>query len=107
MDREWEGPCRRESQVQVFTADFEYHHDCMDHCQKISNGHSPPVTTKDEWENLTREVELITRDISSLPYMWLSATEGDKDKKLARLDHWPEMEVVNNETKKIEAIEKI
>ena len=107
VDREWEGPCRRESQVQVFTADFEYHHDCMDHCQKISNGHSPPVTTKDEWENLTREVELITRDISSLPYMWLSATEGDKDSKLAKLDHWNDTELVNDEIKNLEATETI
>ena len=32
MDREWEGPCRRESQVQVFTADFEKQHKCMHHC---------------------------------------------------------------------------
>ena len=39
--------------------------------------------------------------------MWLSATEGDKDLKLARLDHWPDTELVNNETKKIEAIETI
>ena len=37
VDREWDGPCRRESEVQVFTADFEWHHDCMQHCQKISN----------------------------------------------------------------------
>merc|ERR1712001_235424 len=29
VDREWEGPCRRESQVQVFTADFRRHTDCM------------------------------------------------------------------------------
>ena len=35
VDREWEGPCRRESQVQVFTAEFLWHHDCMQHCQKI------------------------------------------------------------------------
>ena len=79
----------------------------MHHCQKISGGRSPPVITKEEWENLTREIELITQDISSLPYLWLSATEGDKDKELARLDHWPEAELVNNERKKIEAIETI
>ena len=33
----WEGPCRKESQVQVFDADFKWHHDCMRHCQKISD----------------------------------------------------------------------
>ena len=44
---------------------------------------------------------------SNLPWMWLSATEGDKDKTLARLGHWPYTEVVNNETKKLEAIETV
>ena len=39
--------------------------------------------------------------------MWLSATEGDKDSKLARRDHWPETELVNNETKMLKAIETI
>ena len=39
--------------------------------------------------------------------MWLSATEGDKDRKLATLDHWPETEVVNNETQKLEAVETV
>ena len=107
VDREWEGPCRRESQVQVFTADFTYHKDCMHHCQKISGGRSPPVTTREEWETLTREADLITQDRSSLPWMWLSATEGDNESKLAKLGHWPETELVNNETKKLEAVETI
>ena len=40
VDRE--GPCRRASQVQVFTANFMYHQDCMRHCQKIAGGRSPP-----------------------------------------------------------------
>ena len=60
VDREWEGPCRRESRVQVFTADFNHHKDCMQHCQKISGGRSPPVTTRAEWEYLTGEVGQIT-----------------------------------------------
>ena len=96
VNREWEGPCRREPQVQVFTADFELHRDCMQHCQKISGGRSPPITTKEEWENMTREVDLITQDRSSLLYMWTSATEGDKNGKLMSLDHWPETEAVQN-----------
>ena len=41
VDREWEGPCRRESQVQVFTADFEHHQDCMqlskDRCRQVTS----------------------------------------------------------------------
>ena len=66
-----------------------------------------PVTTKEEWEILTREVDLITEDRSVLPWMWLSATEGHVDLELARLGHWPETELVNNETKKLEAVETI
>ena len=107
MDREWEGPCKRESQVQVFMADFNYHEDCMQHCQKISGGQSPPVTTKEEWETLTREIELITPDRSDMKSFWLSATEGDIGQTLAELDHWPEAELVNNKTKKLEAVETI
>ena len=105
VDREWEGPCRRESQVQVFTAQFAFHKDCMHHCQKISNGRSPTVKTKEEWESLTREIDLVTQDRHLLPWMWLSVTEGDVDEKLTTLDHWPETEIVNNETKKLEAAE--
>ena len=107
VDREWEGPCRRESQVQVFTADFEWHHDCMRHCQKISNGRSPPVTTREEWESFSQEIALISPDRSFLSYLWLSATEGDIGRKLAELRHWPETELINNETKKLEAVETI
>ena len=107
VDREWEGPCRRESQVQVFTADFKKHKDCMQHCEKIVNGRSPSVITEEEWKNLMKEIDLITQDRSILPYLWLSATEGDKNRKLARLDHWPKTEVVKNETKKLEAVEMV
>ena len=110
VDRDWEGPCRREPKVQVFIADFKWHHDCMHHCKKIVGGRSPPVTTEEQWENLTVEVDLITQDSSNLSnmyYILLSATEGDKDMKLTRLDHWPEIEIVNNKTTKLEAVETI
>ena len=102
VEMSWiEGPCRmRESEVQVFTANFKEHQECMQHCKKIVDGRSPAVTTEEEWENFKLEVDLITEDRSSLPYMWLSATKGDKDGKLAKLDHWPEAIVVNNETQK-------
>merc|ERR1711963_419013 len=66
----------------------------MQHCQKIYGGRSPPVTTKEEWENLTREVDLVTQDLSVLPGMWLSATEGDKDLMLAHLDYWNVTETI-------------
>ena len=39
--------------------------------------------------------------------MWLSATEGDKNRELASLDHWPETELVNNEIEKLEAVETV
>ena len=61
---------------------------------------SPPVITEEEWTNLTIEIDLITQDRSNLPYMWLSATEGDKDEELARRN---ETDLVKNETKKLEA----
>ena len=32
VDRDWEGPCRKESKVQIFIADFTWVHDCMFHC---------------------------------------------------------------------------
>ena len=73
VDMELEGPCKREAQVQLFTADFKEHQGCMHHCQKIVNGRSPPVTTEEEWENFKFEVDLIAEDHSDLPYMWLSA----------------------------------
>ena len=53
------------------------------------------------------EIDLITRDRSVLTDIWLSATEGDKKNKLARLDHWNETESVNNETKMLEAVETV
>ena len=103
----WEAPCRRESQVQVFTADFEYHQDCMQHCTKISGGRSPPVITEEEWTNLTMEIDLITKERALFGVMWLSATEGDKNQELARGDDWPETEVVKNVTQMLKAVETV
>ena len=102
------GPCKVKSKVQVFNADFENHNDCMLHCQKIAKGRSPSVITNVEWNNLTREVDLIAHDVSKLPWMWLSATEGDVNGGLGRLPHWPdEEEVENHSTTKLEAKEGI
>ena len=37
VDKEWEGSCRRESQVQVFALDMvHWYDDCMRHCEKIN-----------------------------------------------------------------------
>ena len=86
-----EGACRKGSQVQVFTASFDQHHWCMQHCQKLG-GRSPPVTTLEEWETMVRELEAISSE-TFYDYMWTSATEGDKDGSSARLSHWPQLEV--------------
>ena len=50
----------------------------------------------EEWEKFTVEIDLITRDQGDLLDMWLSATEGDEDEKLAKLAHWPETELVKD-----------
>ena len=120
VDREWDGPCRRESKVHAFFHEdqkvpymtrglwgFDYHRDCMLHCQKIGAGRSPPLDTEEEWQNFKTEVNLIAKLRYKVNHMWLSATEGDKNNKLDRLDHWPETELVNNQTEKLEAVEAV
>ena len=63
---------------------------CMQHCQKLG-GRSPSVKTFQEWQSLAEEIQHIKVDPLRLPaQLWLSATEGDKNENLARLDHWPE-----------------
>ena len=83
------GPCRRESKMQVFTADFASHRVCMEHCQKLGGGRSPPVVTLQQWETFTKEVDAITPDKSVLPWMWVAAKEGTEG-DMERLPHWPE-----------------
>ena len=65
------------------------------------------MNTEQEWGNLKIEIDLITQVRRNLPYMWLSGTEGDKDNALGRRDNWPETELVENEMKKLEAIETV
>lgn len=90
----FEGPCREESRVQVFPfKDWHWQHQCMDHCQKLGSGKSPPVGTLQEWQALVREVQAITPDNNTTllpPWVWLSATEGDIEKTLGRPEHWSE-----------------
>ena len=88
-----EGACI-ESKVQVFTAVFKYHDDCMEHCQKIGHGRSPPVGTLQQWETFTREVDAITPDTSIFLFMCLAAKEGTEG-DMERLPHWPETIEVN------------
>ena len=107
VESETEGPCRRESKMQVFPANFG-HTQCMQHCQKIVGGRSPPVTSQEEWDDLTREVDVVAPIHSMLPSaMWVSATEGDMNGNLTELPHWPDFEVVNNMSMKVMAKERI
>ena len=41
------------------------------------------------------------------PSLICGSPQGDKDKKLAKLDQWPETEVINDETQKLAAAETI
>ena len=108
VDRVLAGSCREESQVQVFSGSFTQQ-ECMRHCQKIASGRSPSVVTGREWENLSRALNLITPEPHDdlPPFIWISATEGDKDGNLKRLAHWPEEERINNTTVKLEASEGV
>ena len=96
MDGGLEGPCRAKAKMNLFPMNEGHHqNDCMKHCEKLG-GRSPSVKTKEEWENLWKEMKAVSPDPSKLQDLkesertWLSATEGDIGQKLGRLDHWPE-----------------
>ena len=76
---ELEGPCRRESGINVFTADYKLHCECMGHCEKLGKSRSPPVRTLQELETLQTELAAITANIVVLPCLWLSATDKKKE----------------------------
>ena len=69
---------------------YHEHSYCMQHCQKLG-GRTPSVKSLHEWETFSEEIQQFQGDPIRLPVkLWLSATEGDEDMKLSRLDHWPE-----------------
>ena len=92
-----ESPCLPKADMNIFL-NIEQHNECMDHCKKLG-GRSPPVRTEMEWRSLLREIRYVGVDPSKLPdTIWLSATEGDIDSKLGKLDHWPDrVEAVEGE----------
>ena len=74
-----EGPCNKESSMNVFTADLKRHSvatnkrigsACMEHCQKLGKGRSPPVRTLQELKTLQTELQALSPDISDLPRLW-------------------------------------
>ena len=97
MVKESEGPCKGQSEVTVYTADFQYHNigtnigkhsavpteaelsGCMEHCEKVGKGRSPPVRTQEEWDYMFKEVNAITsQDVSVMKeYIWLAATDEE------------------------------
>ena len=68
------GPCAPKSKVQVFRNEG-HQSNCMELCQKVGSGQSPPLRTLEEWESLTKEIDNISPN--SFGYTWLAATEGD------------------------------
>ena len=87
MVGELEAPCRKESEVTVYTAEFLHHSaatnpgkpsGCMEHCKKLGKGRSPPVRTFEEWDWLRREVRALTIDDPSVVgKLWLAATDDE------------------------------
>ena len=87
-----EGACSRRSELNYFNAEFLRNKDCMEHCQKIGDGRSPPVVTLQQWDTLRSELNAIGNKSKSF---WVAATEGDVEMTLNRPDHWPESVEVN------------
>ena len=70
-------PCGRVSQIHVFTADFVFHEECMEHCKKVGSGRSPAVRTLQELSHLQDQLALITPHPGMLGYLWLAATDSE------------------------------
>ena len=71
------GPCTPPTEVVVYTADFQSQTGCMEHCEKLGEGRSPPVRNLEEWDWLREEVLAITPDVSVLPKVWLPVTDNN------------------------------
>ena len=76
MVEEFDGACRKESEVNVFASGGSHSY-CMQHCQKIGGGRSPPVRTLEEWDWLRKELHAITRVRKVLPMIWMAATDTE------------------------------
>ena len=92
-------PCWRRSTMRAFIMEGNHRvEDCMQLCQKIGRGRSPPVANEMQWNKLKSEMETISADnLLDFPAIWLSVTEGDKGGRLNRLFHWPLIESVNGQ----------
>ena len=90
---ELDGPCKKLSLLHIYTGAFDYHSDCMEHCQKMGKGRSPPLRTGKELETLRTEIRAITNDTHKLPFMWLSLT--DKEEEGVWRDHYSRERTTN------------
>ena len=86
MLEEMDGPCKRFSSLHIYTGAFDYHNSaadghggCMEHCQKLGKGRSPPVRTLLELETLRSELRAISEDAERLPFMWMAATDEQEE----------------------------
>ena len=71
-------PCRWDSKLNVYTAEFSKNHMCMEHCQKLGTGRSPPLRTKEEWDLFVERAIGIDSVGYSAIYQratWLAATD--------------------------------
>ena len=79
MLEEQAGPCKKVSSVHIYAGAFDYQSDCMEHCQKLGKGRSPPIRTKQELETLRTEIGAISEDTAELPFVWLSLTDVEEE----------------------------
>ena len=93
MLEEQDGPCKKLSSLHIYTGAFDYQIDCMEHCQKLGKGRSPPLRTGKELETLRTEIRAITNDTHKLPFMWLSLT--DKEEEGVWRDHYSRERTTN------------
>ena len=72
------GPCRQTTRVQFFLADFSSSPACLQHCERL-RGRSPSVTTVEEWDELTYDLEPVFQASwasgTNFPFFFLSITE--------------------------------
>ena len=81
-NRNYNNPCRWDSKMNAYTAEFSKHQTCMEHCPKLGNGRSPPLRTEEEWNSLRERMLAIDPYGGSVihrKYTWLAATDEEKE----------------------------
>ena len=88
------GPCQSDSSLSIFLDDtlFRTATACMAFCQKLG-GRSPPVRTLHEWENLTKELDILIPNPSEGLKLWL-AIRLDNTRKDSTGKEWKDFYTV-------------